>query len=229
MNNQYFGDNRDLFKYDLIYQIIDAKSAVLPKRFTFIPMLTKDEKPKEGKPGTKNKPLICFLNDCLQSERRDIRELKNFHKFKGKIRIYKDGEYFCHNNRKEYFREIKKDRYLSKSLILVDPDTGLEPDGKTEKEHVKYCEVKSLYDRMDKSSILMIFQDLSRKKRDEYLDQISARIKNEVRTEQPIYIHDGKTLFFFLTKENKSLRKSLSNILSDYKGSYPKLEIGSAK
>ena len=40
MKNQYFGDNRDLFKYDLFLKIIQKTDSV--NRFTFIPMLTPD-------------------------------------------------------------------------------------------------------------------------------------------------------------------------------------------
>lgn len=48
MKNQYFGDNRDLFKYDLVHKIINARYAGLPKRFTFIPMLTENDNTKQG-------------------------------------------------------------------------------------------------------------------------------------------------------------------------------------
>ena len=40
MKNQFFGDNRDLFKYDLILSVVKGVDQI--RQFTFIPMLTKD-------------------------------------------------------------------------------------------------------------------------------------------------------------------------------------------
>lgn len=221
MKNQYFGDNRDLFKYDLAHTIIHAKHAGLPSRFTFIPMLTKDEeRRKEGKPGTKNRELVSFLNACTESQKRNIRELEAF--FKDKITIYKkddEDKYFSHGQRKEYFEQVP-DKLLKKSLILVDPDTGLGVN-KSGKEHILYCEVKSLYDRMDRSSILMIFQVFPRdEKHEKCLSRKSKELRDKVRANQPIYIHDGKIIFFFLARDNKLLRESLIKVIREYRKTY---------
>ena len=66
MKNQNFGDNRDLLKFDLVYQI--AKKGLVD-HFTYIPMLTKDETLKEepeicryeATGGSQNKDLMDFL------------------------------------------------------------------------------------------------------------------------------------------------------------------------
>lgn len=224
MKNQYFGDNRDLFKYDLVYEIIHVKYAGLPKRFTFIPMLTKgpgDEDNRKNAVGRKNQPLVTFLDECRKKEGRNINQLEKF--FNEKITIYKADEYFSHQQRQDYFKQIV-DELPSKSLILVDPDNGLEPEGKTKKEHVKYCEIKAIYKHMGKSSILMIFQDLARKSPNSYITQTFKKFNNDLGANQPIYIHDGKTLFFFLTKD-KTLQGLLGKVVGDYKKSYDKLAI----
>jgi len=233
MKNQYFGDNRDLFKYDLVYQIIQTG---LVDHFTFIPMLTKNDDTGHGgeddrdkaKAGTENKDLKNFLDKCRREDRRDIKQLGSFFKEKGvNITIYKKNDndkYFTNQLREEYFDQIEKE-LLMNSLILVDPDNGLEPEGKTKKEHVKYCEIKTIYKHMGKSSMLMIFQDLARKSPDSYITQTFEKFKNELGANQPIYIHDGKTLFFFLARD-KSLRKSLANTIHHYRNCYPKLKVG---
>jgi hypothetical protein len=71
MKNQYPGDVRDLFKYDLISHVIESMGN--DYRFTFVPMLTHndarhdgnrrkfDAARKQGRPGTKNMPLMEFL------------------------------------------------------------------------------------------------------------------------------------------------------------------------
>ncbi len=211
MKNQYFGDNRDLFKYDLVHTIIRARHAGLPSRFTFIPMLTKDEKRrKEGKPGTKNRELVSFLNACTESEKRNIRELEAF--FKDKINIYRASDYFRPEMRNEYFKQIGE-HLLQRSLILVDPDKRLENERSTEK-HIRYSEVKDLYDRMDSRSILMVFQFIPREKREVYFRRIVIRLREEVGS-SPMYISDNQIVFFLWTKA-KSLQESLAKVVRDY-------------
>ena len=124
MKNQYFGDNRDLFKYDLVYQIMEER---LADHFTFIPMLTEPDITRQGenrdrkkaKAGTENEELVSFLNGFKEKSKRDIKHLNSFF---GKEAIemttyYGKNKYFSHEKRKEYFEQIA-DELLSKSLVL---------------------------------------------------------------------------------------------------------------
>jgi len=110
MKNQYFGDNRDLFKYDLILQVIQQVGSI--KHFTFIPMLTENDDTEQGgernrdkaKGGTKNDKLVKFLDKYGEESRRDIKHVKRFFgKRDVKLKIYygKD-KYFSHEKRGEY-------------------------------------------------------------------------------------------------------------------------------
>ncbi len=226
MKNQYFGDNRDLFKYDLILRVVAETDSI--NHFTFILMLTgnddtghgEDRDRKRASAGRGNKPLVKFLNKFEEKSKRDIKHLESFFG-KRNIRMkiyYGKDKYFSHQQRQDYFKQIV-DELPSKSLILVDPDNGLEPEGKTKKEHVKYCEIKTIYKHMGKSSILMIFQDIARKSPNSYITQTFKKFNNDLGANQPIYIHDGKTLFFFLTK-GKSIEESLAKTITDYAKSY---------
>lgn len=233
MNNQYFGDNRDLFKYDLVLQITGKR---LVNHFTFIPMLTpakltsintkregEQRDRSKAKAGWKNRDLVEFLNRFNNKNERDIRHLDVWFKKQGiKIETFRD--YFCNAERVKYFQETTK-RLLPKSVICVDPDVGLEFEvGKPKEKHILYSEVTGLYKQMDCSSLLMIFQFIPRKKRETYFPRICRELRQEVG-DLPIYISDNQIVFFFLAKD-KSLRKSLVDILSAYKDSYPKLRIG---
>ena len=83
MKNQYLGDNKDLFTYGLVWQIMQAG---LVKHFTFISMLTSNDGKGHGekyrrhkaKAGTENKALMSFLDSCVTEGRRDIKQLKSF-------------------------------------------------------------------------------------------------------------------------------------------------------
>lgn len=221
MKNQYFGDNRDLFKYDLVYQIIQSG---LVDHFTFIPMLTEPDNTKQGgnrnrdkaKAGTENKDLVRFLNAFEDKNKRDIKQLETFFKAKDAITIYRSDKYFSHLRRDEYFKKIC-DKLLSKSLVFVDPDNGLEI-GRTKEKHILYTEVKDLY---NKSSILMIFQFLPRKNREIYFSDIREKVKRAVES-IPLHISDNQIAFFFLAKD-ENVRKLLVTVIQDYKKTYPKL------
>lgn len=231
MNNQCFGDNRDLFKYDLIFQIIKRG---LASHFIFIPMLTPDvsgnktTKHEEAqrnrctaKAGWKNNDLRVFLDEFQDKDKRDIRELAGFFNEQGiQITIYcgKD-KYFSATRREEYFKQIKNE-LLRKSLVFLDPDIGLEVN-KLTKKHIRYDEVKNLYKGMDESSILMIFQYIPYVKRENYFSEISKKLKEKIGN-LPIYISDNQIVFFFLTKD-ASIKKSLTKIINKYREIYPNL------
>ncbi len=220
MKNQYFGDNRDLFTYDLVWEIIRAG---LVSRFTFIPMLTPDDNSRHGQKynrvkavGRENKVLMRFLDKCVKNGRRDIQQLKPFFTKQGiETSIYDRS--FSHQKRREYFAQIGKG-LLAKSLILVDPDIGLEV-GQPGEKHVSYAELKDLYRRMDKRSILMVFQYFPRVPRLDYLNRRCAELKEKVNGDWPVCVDDNNIIFFFLTKD-ESLEHSLTHLIGDYTERY---------
>ena len=66
VKNQYFGDTRDLFKYDLALHCMASTGL---RRLTFIPTLTPDDGSADGRhvdlakarAGSRNRPLVEFL------------------------------------------------------------------------------------------------------------------------------------------------------------------------
>ena len=96
MKNQYFGDIRDLFKYDIIQRILKGISSL--QRFTCIPILTKNvpkrregnkrdfnRAKKNGRPGTKNNEFMEFLEKYKETDEdeRDFTEIVNYFKSEG--------------------------------------------------------------------------------------------------------------------------------------------------
>jgi hypothetical protein len=224
MKNQYFGDNRDLFKYDLILQVIQGG---LINHFTYIPMLTGNDGTAQGgetnrdkaQAGTENKELMSFLDECVNGDRRNIDQLKSlFAKHAIETTIYRGkDEYFSHERREEYFREIDGN-LLSKSLIFVDPDKGLQVE-KTRDKHIKYSEVENLYRRMDKDSILMVYQHFPRVNHMEYLNKRMEELKENIMGDFPVCIDDNINILFFLTKD-EALEHSLLHVIGHYKEHY---------
>ncbi len=224
MKNQYFGDNKDLFTYDLAYWI---QRAGLVNHFTFIPMLTapddsghgsKTNRLKDGV-GTQHRELVGFLDECVRENKRDIRQLERF--FSGheqRMTIYSGkSKYFTHLKRQEYFSGIRIELLLD-SLILVGPDNGLEVT-RSREQHLLFSEAKNLYDKMAPSSILMLFQHFPRRDHHEYLHRRGEELAEKVGGEIPLSIDDNEAIFFFLTKDEE-LEEDLAHLLEHYTEEY---------
>jgi hypothetical protein len=127
---------------------------------------------------------------------------------------------FHPEDREAYFEEIPK-AWLSHSLILLDPDNGLEPEKRCDEKHVRYEEVGVLYKRMSENSALMIFQ--YRPQRQSWEACIKEKLnglKKEIKESLPIlHIRDGTIAFFFLVK-NPNLHDALKRALEAYKECY---------
>jgi len=249
MKNQYFGDIRDLFKYDLIEFILNE---LKPKRksFTFIPMRTQDDPENEEgnkrtfykawesyRPGTDNRKLLLFLKQYEDEKfkKRNIEDIaKYFERRQVQVKIHPKREPFKREDefRKSYFDNIEDD-LLSTPLIFVDPDIGLQVEKSNEK-HLLYRDVKSLYHNhhLGKDSILMIYQHFPQNRNQkEYLPTGRAESlkEDELKLKYlPPYISDNEIFFIFLVIDRKR-RKELCNILIEYRNRYKefsKLEVG---
>ncbi len=234
MKNQYFGDIRDLFKYDLCLELL-VNTPI--NKFLFIPMLTPNDERKDGnrinykkaKAGLLRRNLVEFLQKCIKEEKRDISILENFFKkfnrkrknlttinHKIKLCIYKKNEYFTNKNRLEYFQNIPF-KFLKETLILVDPDNGLEVKSKSNPEkYLLYSELKILYKKMDDKSILVVFQFIPRIKRFIYFHTISQKIKTNLGSNSKVlFISDNQIVFFIILK-HKTLYTNVRSVLSHY-------------
>jgi hypothetical protein len=173
MKHQYFGDRRDLFKYDLLLDVLSAIPTL--ERLTFVPMLTPDDDSRQGNqiavlPGDRNPALAEFLNDCRQEKRRDLRALREFmQEARVVYEPYRDNDFFNHSNRAEYFASIPASS-LTKALVFLDPDIGLEPSSLRQlrrggpEKYLLYSEVAELVRRADPSCTVIVYQHLQRNK-----------------------------------------------------------------
>lgn len=231
MKNQYVGDNRDLFKYDLITEII--KGLKLQQRFTFIPMLTPNDASNQGNErdfsekdaGWKNKPLRVFLERFhnMHKDKRDFREVANYFRMVDiQTCIYNSDVYFEKSKRSDYFENIPQD-LLENPLIFLDPDIGLQIKISTEK-HILFSEIKeSIYKRINNESIIMIFQFIPtvlKEKHDKYIERRLSDLSGI--SNNFTYITNNIIIFFLLAK-NQNQIKNIKNLLKQYINVYPRL------
>jgi hypothetical protein len=231
LKNEYFGDTRDLFKYDLILELLFKNDFL--ERFTFIPMLTEDKENLYGnrtnydnaRAGTQRKELIELLGRCTAESRRNIVELEGFFrslrlKRKVDFEIYRKNGFFSQETRATYFDEIGA-QLLSRSVILVDPDIGLEVKSmkNREEKYVTYAEVDRIFSRMDRNSLLVIFQFIPRVKRRKYFIQIGRKLKSISNRPSVVYISDNQVVFFILTKDLK-VQNHVADTVNAYSMNY---------
>ena len=236
MKNQYFGDVRDLFKYDLIQNIV-AASKIL-KRCVWVPMLTDNDQRRDGekrsdprvsfnnKAGLKNKELVGFLDNYdREKSERNISHLQGVRFFREpRVAVFsldrQDGDFlpdFNHSSRRRYFAEVEG-ALRPNSLLFLDPDTGIEPPSRWSERHVLRREIAGLHAAMDARSVLMIYQHHDHKQRPEFFRDVSQRIVQHHLP--PLYVSDNEIAFFFLSKA-AAVRRELSAILRAYAADYP--------
>jgi hypothetical protein len=231
MNRMFFGDTRDLFKFDLVRHIMKAFPDLAS--FTFVPMLT-DEKPatgkkttatkdlglaqKAGKAGTRNRELMADMGR-LQEIDDDLEYFHGIQSYFKKENIIVDilhKDTFSHEHRENYFRKVFE-KFPEKSLIFLDPDTGLEVKNPTQR-HLLFDEVKKIHDTMDNHSILMIYQHIPRVVRTGYIQKRCTDLATLTHS-RPETITDNEIVFFILTK-NPLVKTRLCAVLGDYADTY---------
>ena len=132
MNAKFFGDSKDLFKYDLITAILKNFHGKI-NRLVIVPMLTDYFPTFKGTPGCRNKNLIeCFrrfrtkedVDNYYLTLKEYFKELKeSIGTKKVRVRIMKENT-FSQQTRSAYFSAILED-YPTGCLLFVDPDTGI--------------------------------------------------------------------------------------------------------
>jgi len=164
----YFGDNRDFFKYDLITSIFKAK---LMERYVFIPMLTKPRENNEGnkKPvnnGDKSSELFDFIMACKEKSLDYWEVWLSPHVLSYQTVKPANQMYFCDESRIDYWHKFRPLVGEEKVLVFLDPDTGLEtgkPAYLKKQGRGKYIlnhELKDLFVSLHPESLLMIYQHL---------------------------------------------------------------------
>jgi len=222
MNAKFFGDPKDLFKYDLITDILKNFHGKIG-RLVIVPMLTAYYPRFRGNPGCRNKNLIeCFrrfrtkedVDNYYMTLREYFKELKeSIGTKKVKVRIEKD-EMFSQQTRSAYFSAIFS-HFPQTCLLFIDPDTGIKENNYNAK-HLSFAELKEFWDQLDNESILMIYQHFQRNRVLGGSDPGSkAADVTRLTSSSPLIIADNTVMFIFLTK-NPELRSDLRAILKNY-------------
>ena len=209
---KFFGDNRDYFKYDLITSIFEAK---LLERYVFIPMLT------DHRNANKSLKLYEFIEAC--------KSLNNWETwltpYVTSYQTWKptDQKYFRDESRTEYWGQFKPFMNTSKTLVFVDPDTGLQPKRSSDlkkggpEKYILDNELKTLFDWLDPESILMIYQHLPRdsKRHSDATQEKLVQARSVCKTELACAYREYYLAFVFVAT-SKEILKQLHDLLDKY-------------
>jgi hypothetical protein len=163
MKNQYFGDQRDYFTYDVLDRLAADVSDI--RQLTCVWMLTPPDTTGQGRVPFVADPelpeLTAFFRSRLDSGDRDqtrVGEMRTyFERRPFRFFSYRDDrEDFGLATRTEYFASIP-DEALRRSVVFFDPDVGMEPDSANEK-HLRFSELAGVQERMDETSVAVVLQ-----------------------------------------------------------------------
>jgi hypothetical protein len=133
MKNQYFGEARDYFKYDVLDRLASDLDGI--ETLTCLWMLTRSDRSNQGKvtfvPDPELTNLTAFFHDRLDPRddaRCQVSEMAYFFADRPfRFFSYRDSRAdFGWSTRASYFRAIPAEA-LRRAVVFFDPDTGMEP------------------------------------------------------------------------------------------------------
>lgn len=229
LKDQYFGDRRDIFKYDLLTEI--ALSLPSGPTLTFVPMLTCPDGKKEGSLTAYDQDLsrdviYSFLRDAVSTNGRRLARLRQLMPQLGVDLFLFRGDsehdqYFEHPSRDDYFVAIP-DRELSRSVLFLDPDVGLETGSVSYmrrnglEKYLFYSELERLFHRASAKTILVVYQHLQNDKR-RVRDDLRRRLRAVVQalhTSSATAVSDGEVAFLVTARDQ--VGEHAARVLSGY-------------
>jgi len=229
LKDQYFGDRRDIFKYDLLTEI----ALSLPSRRTlaFVPMLTRPDGKREGSLTAYDRDLrrdliYSFLRDAVSSNGRRLARLRQLMPQLGVDLFLFRGDsdcdpYFEHSSRDDYFAAIP-DRELRRGVLFFDPDVGLETGSLSYmrrnglEKYLFVSELEHLFRRASASTTLVVYQHLQKDKR-RVRDDLRRRLRivlQALHTTTATAVSDGEVAFLVTAREQAG--EHAARLISDY-------------
>jgi len=212
VKNQYFADRRDLFKYDLLLDLVERRGS--QRRLTFIPMLTAGDESGEGNVTRYGRdgrrPVVYeYLRDALSSGRRDIRLLRQLmSQVDVEFMAYRDDRWFEDKTRREYFARIPIEG-LESSVVFFDPDIGLQTGSpgymrrKGAEKYLMYSELTDVWKRASHDSVVVVYQHLQKDatKRAHDVDRRLAELNRHLEAQRSWAVQSGDLAFLVLARD----------------------------
>jgi hypothetical protein len=225
MKNQYFGDRRDFFKYDLLLDLIGSHGN---RRLTFIPMLTPNDRSGEGQLtryecAGRRSLLLESLQTAVKSGERDIRLLRTIMPAFGvRLNAHRDAHHFEHESRALYFDSVP-DEWLADTVIFFDPDVGLQTGSRGYmrqsglQKYLMYSELAAIWNRASGNSVVVVYQHLQRNasKHTSDIQRRLADFKTHLAANS-VWAIRQRDLAFLVAVQDDSLARRTGSTLENY-------------
>jgi hypothetical protein len=223
MKNQYFGDKRDLLKFTLLETL--ARNIPNVDQLTCIWLLTPPSPNNDGNRHFREHEgatdLAVFLKRCIANGRRDVRELARYLLDRpGRYYSYGDeaSHYFTSSSRTTYFKSVP-DYALRRAVVFFDPDNGLEPRTTVTPSHLKYAELKSIFDRMDDISIAVVYQHLPRQRAEKFWPSTTDKVRSALNCSAG-FVASGDVGFVIALRDSTA-KGQVSEVLDEFDKAWP--------
>jgi hypothetical protein len=202
VKNQYFADERDLFKYDLLLELMQAMPSLT--RLVLVPMLTADDGRRDGNrvsysAGGFRHEVHAFLQDRLAAGQRDITKLRSFFADRPFEYVPHSDDTIFDGDRDEYFARIRDDK-LQHALVFFDPDNGLEPVGGFTRAHLRYKELAGVMARAGPESIGVVIQFLPRRDRVIFFEEATRALRKLLPNAGLVGVEKGPLAFLIVVR-----------------------------
>jgi hypothetical protein len=201
MQNKYFGDIHDFYKYYFIRHISEnyllginwCLVANESKKNDGKKPLTKCEKEKEGK-----------LYTVLKKSKKNVGSIEGY--FPNKVKYFKEmlnDFYFAHIYEKNVI-----EKFDDRDIIFFDPDNGIEMQSTNNKNKFKFVSYGLLAEFWNRGKSLIIYQHSDRSK-----NSIKEKKNNLIRVlkckaDNILVIQKGSVKYFLLINKNHTKLKN---------------------
>lgn len=246
MNNKFFGNSLDLFKYDVLTFLTKSEESSL----FYLAMLTKpeikkfDPKYKLFEIGTKNDILYKFINDInsLDSELQ-IYDLTHYFASVGvehkivlnknfgfeNLVCFENIDYFENDYREKYFTNSINyyNKLIPKTIFFVDADVGIDLGVKRRVRSMKHMylnsdEIHKINSNLKKNDYLCFFQHLGNP-RFKLEDRLKL-LKNEFGENVLLFAYERiSACLVFIFKDEVNYLKTKNNLL-EYASHYKEIK-----
>lgn len=154
MRHQWHGDNRDLVKWGAVFHLVGSSAE--RTSIVYVPMLTPDDPPGASHRLNDEHAIapevMAFFRDVDHVRRLPWPQHVAFAMVEGLMR-----------DRRGYFKQVAREidaaaRDSSRLLVLLDPDTGIEPPSGGTRAHLLRGEIADVYGRVRAGDLVAMYQ-----------------------------------------------------------------------
>ncbi len=217
MNNRFFGDAKDLVKYDLVIELMERLNDL--DRLTSLLMMTAEQvtqqTPKYPR-GLRRKSLYRFLAERIERKERKASKLRDFFGNRFEYIPYRDDadpafQPYSVATRMDYFAAISP-AHLQKALVFIDPDTGIEPVNRSsmkgkEQDYLMWDDLQQVFRASAEMSAFLVYQHLQPdiNKHEESIENKARGIIAKLEIPGVVSLSTAECAFFFFSRSPTAL------------------------